>query len=146
MPTHLLVFLILLPLSLAAAEVYKCTDPQGRIGFSQTPCPAQDQAQVLDIKPIDTIKAIPPDPKNLQYLEEYEQRRAEERKEQQKRQAEADKARREHQREVEAQRRHQETLDAIKSRPAWGPDYYPYSYPYYSPYPRIQRRGHGYLR
>lgn len=126
MAKRLLISLLLLPLTLQAAEVHKCTDAAGRISFSQTPCPTQTRAEILEVKPITTIKPQPPDPKDLEYLEAYEQRRNQERQEQEKRRAEAEKIRAEERKEAETERRHQETLDAIKSRPIWTPEYYPY--------------------
>lgn len=63
-----------------AVEVFKCTDAQGRVSFSQTQCPSASQMQIQDIKPIDTIKAQAANPQDLRYAEEYRQRRDKERR------------------------------------------------------------------
>lgn len=133
MTRYLFLGLLLIPLGLSAAKVHKCTDAAGRISFSQTPCPPETRAEVLDVKPIETIAPQPSNPEDLRYLESYDQRRQEE---QQRKAAEAEQRRleaarldEEQRREAEIERRHQETLDAIRSQPIWIPGY--------SPYPRI---------
>lgn len=131
--------LLLLPLGLQAAEVHKCTDQSGRISFSQTPCPPGDKAELLEVKPIETIAPQAANPEDLRYLEDYDQRRREEQKrkaeEAEKRRAEKERLEAERRKEAEAERRHQETLDAIRSQPVWIPGYSPY-HPYH-PYPRV---------
>lgn len=73
-----IVFLFLPSLALAV-EVYRCTDPEGRISFSQTQCHPQAHMQLQDVRPIETIKAQAPNPDDLRYLEASRQRSARER-------------------------------------------------------------------
>lgn len=122
-----IICLLLLPLGGEAIEVYKCTDPQGRVSFGQLPCSPGSQSQVQDIQPIDTIEAQPANPMDLQYLEDFSKRKAQEREEQRKVQQqqrlEANRARRRAEAQATAERRHQETLDAIRTR-----DHRPYGH------------------
>jgi hypothetical protein len=116
---RMFICLLLLPLRVETAEVYKCTDSQGRITFSQMPCPAQAQVQVQDIQPINTIGTQPANPADMEYLEDFSKRKAKEREEQRQ---DREKHRKEWQRQQEkaeaeanAERRHQETVRAIRS-------------------------------
>jgi hypothetical protein len=83
----LLIGFMLLPLTGQAVEVYKCTDAQGRIGFSQHPCPVASQMQIQDIKPIDTIAPQAPDPQDQKYLQTSRQRQTKEQAQRHKQQA-----------------------------------------------------------
>jgi hypothetical protein len=75
----LVIAFLWLPSLVWAAEVYRCTDPEGRVSFSQTQCHPQAHMQLHDIKPIETIKAQASNPEDLRYLEASRQRRAKER-------------------------------------------------------------------
>lgn len=63
------IFLTLMAIGVAqaaAADIYKCTDDNGRPSFSQTPC--GDTAEVIDVRP------VPADTENSAMLQERMQR------------------------------------------------------------------------
>lgn len=75
---------LLLPATLQAVEVFKCTDPSGRVSFGQQPCPSGSQTQFQDVKPINTVEPQAANPEDVRYLEESRKRSARERTQREK--------------------------------------------------------------